>query len=464
MDVPRKPHFSDAQIELLERAYCNGLISTSEKFLAQYLALSEKTGLTMPQLKVWINNRKRRDRKRPHGSKDDDQHPHPLDDERDGGSSHPSQEILGRPRGTRKISGHNVFCSSLWSGEMANWSVSHRTKETHARWNNLEQKEKEKWNRQAELINATEVKDLSDRSKKKMVESSIKRLTNELDLLSQLGWSGYYMLISQGENEIKYLASPDSTKFLVDNEDICERFLKFHAIDRENCFTRSHVRKMLNDKYYEKFGIQAVEYSKYNVKFLVEGWPAGLTFKQPFDYGKNQIQRIMESKNDIQFVQKEGSEHDHEVHDEIRQAEREASEEPVSTEVPEEEETEVEINSNSTTDFSKPRAVRAKARSFVKKGDIVPCIAAQEGYWLFQCSSKVKTNGKIKGKWLDNVGERNYVLLNYATEIDERTVFLKDNKRMVVPTSYFDHLDHKSFTISIAGDSMLRELLRSQNM
>lgn len=65
---------------------------------------------------------------------------------------------------------------------MANWSVSHRTKETHARWNNLEQKEKEKWNRQAELINATEVKDLSDRSKKKMVESSIKRLTNEVIL------------------------------------------------------------------------------------------------------------------------------------------------------------------------------------------------------------------------------------------------------------------------------------------
>ena len=40
-----------------------------------------------------------------------------------------------------------------------------------------------------------------------------------------------------------------------------------------------------------------------------------------------------------------------------------------------------------TTSTARAKVVRAKANTFVKKGDIVPCIAEQGGYWLFHCSS-----------------------------------------------------------------------------
>ena len=38
------------------------------------------------------------------------------------------------------------------------------------------------------------------------------------------------MLIDKRDSAIKYLACPDSTKFVVDSEDIRERFIKFHGM------------------------------------------------------------------------------------------------------------------------------------------------------------------------------------------------------------------------------------------
>ena len=105
MDIRRKPHLSDAHIKLLEKAHSNGLVSTSEKFLAGYLDLSQKTGLTVVQLKVWVNNHKRRDRKRP--PPDDDYHPNDHDSCQE--TSRASLNTAGRPRGTRKITGHKCF-------------------------------------------------------------------------------------------------------------------------------------------------------------------------------------------------------------------------------------------------------------------------------------------------------------------------------------------------------------------
>ena len=113
---------------------------------------------------------------------------------------------------------------------------------------------------------------------------------------------------------------------------------------------------------------------------------------------------------------------------------------------------------------ARAKVVRARANSFAKKGDIIPCIAEEGGYWLFQCSSKVKTNGKIKGRWLDSLqGSRSFILLSGLAEIDERTVLLKDNKRMVVPASYFDFADNNNFVLSIAGHNYLSDLVKEQS-
>ena len=44
-----------------------------------------------------------------------------------------------------------------------------------------------------------------------------------------------------------------------------------------------------------------MEYVKFNKDFTVTGWPEGIPFKQPYDYGKNQIKFIMDSKDHIEF-------------------------------------------------------------------------------------------------------------------------------------------------------------------
>ena len=208
----------------------------------------------------------------------------------------------------------------------------------------------------------------------------------------------------------------------------------------------------------EKFGIKSVQYRKYQKTFSVDGWPEGIKFKQPYDYGKNQLARIMEAKDVIQFVPIAAAL-------EIDAPEATASEPVVETilsDVDTSQPTQGEPDVNLTT--ARAKVVRAKANSFAKKGDIVPCIAEEGGYWLFQCSSKVKTNGKMKGKWLDSVqGSRNFILLSDVSEIDERTVLLKNNMRMVVPPSFFDFADNDNFVLSIAGHNCLCEMVKEQN-
>eukprot|EP00794_Sanderia_malayensis_P000875 gene875-170_t len=112
---------------------------------------------------------------------------------------------------------------------MAAWPVAERSKEAHMRWNSLSSEEKLSWKKKAEGQNNVEPGNLPDCSKKKLAEASIRRLTHELEFLSKLGWSGYYMVINRQESEVKYLADPNSTQFLVDNAEICENFLKFHG-------------------------------------------------------------------------------------------------------------------------------------------------------------------------------------------------------------------------------------------
>ena len=126
--------------------------------------------------------------------------------------------------------------------------------------------------------------------------------------------------------------------------------------------------------------------------------------------------------------------------------------------------TPVHVDVSTTAKPASTKIVRAKANSFAKEGHVVPCIAEQGGYWLFQCASKMKTNGTIKGRWLDSIqGSRSFVVINHLAEIDERTVLIKDSKRMVVPVAYFDFAENDNFILSIAGHNCLNDLVKEQN-
>jgi len=214
-----KTRISDAQRELLENAYQHGLVTTSEKFLAEFKELSSKTGLEVGTIKVWINNRKRCEKRKPADALRED----PV-------TSLPSiAKRVKTGKVFRQLSGHNLFCSSLWSGEMASWSMSERSREAHQRWSSLDVAERDHWKRQAAELNMCEPDELPASAKKRAVHASLRRLTAEFELLAKCGWSGFYVLIDDQKKEIKHFASPDSSAFLVKNSDILEKYCQFHC-------------------------------------------------------------------------------------------------------------------------------------------------------------------------------------------------------------------------------------------
>ena len=103
---PSKKRISNAQREVLENAYQHGLVTTSEKFLAEFKELESKTGLDVPTIKVWVNNRRRRE-KRKHADSSREAHDT---------ASLSIQKKMKTAKLLRQVSGHNLFCSSLWSG------------------------------------------------------------------------------------------------------------------------------------------------------------------------------------------------------------------------------------------------------------------------------------------------------------------------------------------------------------
>ena len=109
-----KTGFTDAQREILECEFMNGLISTSDKFQERFNSVAERTGLSIYKIKIWVNNRKRRDRKRklPEGQEEGEE----VLGERNNDSGPKTLEYFHSGKTVRKVSGHNVFCGTLWSG------------------------------------------------------------------------------------------------------------------------------------------------------------------------------------------------------------------------------------------------------------------------------------------------------------------------------------------------------------
>ena len=201
------------------------------------------------------------------------------------------------------------------------------------------------------------------------------------------------------------------------------------------------------------FGKKNVEYIKFEKDFVVSGWPEGIAFKQPNDYGKNQVKVIMESKDNIEFSAIER----------VNVASNEGQRATLNAQSSENDSNRTAtINEAETLNdgITKKRKFRGKTNSFVKKGDIIPCLTEEGTYWLFKCLSKVKTNGIIKGRWFDLLEEpRHFVLLKEVVQINEKVVITKDNKRMVLPNSYFDEVTDSSCIISTAAHNIITDHL-----
>ena len=151
---------------------------------------------------------------------------------------------------------------------------------------------------------------------------------------------------------------------------VCTRYVTIHVCDLQNIPLLSFHRV---DR---AFGKKNVEYIKFEKDFVVSGWPEGIAFKQPINYGKNQVKVIMESKDNIEFS----------AIDRVNVTSNEGQ-----RATPNAQSSENDSNRTATINeaealndgITKKRKFRGKTSSFVKKGDIIPCLTEDGTYWLF---------------------------------------------------------------------------------
>ena len=198
-----------------------------------------------------------------------------------------------------------------------------------------------------------------------------------------------------------------------------------------------------------------MEYVQFEKDFVVNGWPEWIAFKQPNDYAKNQVKVIIESKDNIEFLAIDRGN--------IADTEGQGTAPKVQSRKNDSNRTatinEVEVVHDDIT--KKRKRFRGKTNSFVKRGDIIPCLTEEGTYWLFNCLSQVKTNVTIKGRWFDLLEEpRHFVLLKEVLQIDEKVLITKEIKRMALPNSYFDEMTEGSCIISVAAHNIITDHLQ----
>lgn len=205
-----------------------------------------------------------------------------------------------------------------------------------------------------------------------------------------------------------------------------------------------------------------VEYSKYLVKFTLAGWPDNVPFRQPSSLGASQLKKIWECKDEILFIPNvtaaQAVETVSTVNVDIEPAMTPNDE--INGGEPSNEEIAVIIKNKS----------RAKAKSFVSKGDVIPVLAPEKGtsgFWLFVCSSKCKTNDVVNGRWLDRVGETTeYRTLQLKATTCEGCVLWNERKgcREVMASEDFLKNDPQNgiFILTHAAQSHLAMLAETQ--
>ncbi len=98
--------------------------------------------------------------------------------------------------------------------------------------------------------------------------------------------------------------------------------------------------------------------------------------------------------------------------------------------------------------------------SCVKKGDIVPVYAPIENtednvgypFWLFICNGKIRTDGTLLGRWLNQTEEdRTFVDLGQRRSIFETNIVVFDNQRVILNDTHFEKKTGDSYKLTKAA-------------
>eukprot|EP00794_Sanderia_malayensis_P000769 gene769-61_t len=471
--VARK--FTDSQLALLELEFNAGLNSTSEKqFGDRMRRLADRSGLPESTIKVWINNRKRGPPPTCFPSSSTDVSGSEVDK-----ASRPKKPLKA-PCISRKPSGYNLFVGELFSNELRGLPNAEKNVIASKKWQDMDINEKMKWNDKVKQLEKPSLEDLSDIQRKKLIDATLKRIDEEMQNLSQYGGRGVALMLRPYDNKVVMSSTVGDEEFLLANRDILKEFSLFTTNKNVSAaeVTVKAIQSMLNNKYRQCFDRVNVEYSKSGIKFHVDGWPAGVPFRQPSRLGGTQLKKIWDNREVITFRQntettiadREGNtlEDDAAPQDgEETQGEEdleEHAEEAGNWELEEAgEEWQVDLSSI-------VKRKRAKANSLVKKDDVIPVLAPENvdtKFWLFICASKCKTDGCINGKWLDRIGETyEYRVLPIKASTRESCILWNaaKNRREVLADDCFEIKDAKRgiFLLTPASQNHLISLAELQ--
>ncbi|XP_065068450.1 uncharacterized protein LOC135693806 [Rhopilema esculentum] len=437
--------FTPENLQMMEKAYVEGLNSTNMAVHSSaYLFLSEATNIEVSKLKVWINNRKRKDR------------PKTSTFSSSNGEANGERNSLKKAPCYRKTSAWNVFLSQSFKGELKDVPKEEKSKRAQELYKTLKEEDKKKLEVEAENFNLTNIKDMSSDDIEKSVNSSMKRILKEMQYMEQFGCTGF-SLVMKPNGKILSASTANGEEFIVNERQLSRRFSEYCNTPVVAPPSQIEARLFLNKKYSIAAGVpRRVPYKHFKKAFDVEGWPEVIPFKSPARMGQKQLEILMGCKEGIKFIIKE----DLECQPAIPPA---ASLRGINCTVRND-------NGDEDDEPEKKKAKRGKKISFVKKDDIVPVYASKDDFegdvdekdyqfWLFQCNGKVKTDGTISGRWLiQSEEDRTFIVLPQIRSIFETNVVVDNNKRAVLDLNDFECIKDGSFKLKLTTLKHLQKI------
>lgn len=158
---------------------------------------------------------------------------------------------------------------------------------------------KELYVEKAKAVTSVKVTELDEKQKERLIARHRQKLVEEIMILEDLGCDISSLLVDNMGN-VCHVGSNGGNGFLSCNPDIGIKFREYFGASKRK-YRRNDVQDLFNKKYSQAIGKTCrVPYLKGG--FQVHGLPDGITFKKPYNYGNHQLQKIMESAEQIKFV------------------------------------------------------------------------------------------------------------------------------------------------------------------
>ena len=129
------------------------------------------------------------------------------------------------------------------------------------------------------------------------------------------------------------------------------------------------------------------------------------------------------------------------------------------------------VPTNVTEEHRSKGGKRGKKLSFVKRGNIIPVYASHDGdsmeeegedtyhFWLFQCSSKVKIDGTMTGKWLAQSEEdRSFIVLPQLHSNFEANAMVSNGRRHVLMADEYEKIEDGKYELMVSTIDKLQML------